>query len=339
MKILYAIQGTGNGHISRAMSFIPELEKRGEVDILLSGYQSDISLPWEVKYKLNGLSFIFGKKGGIDYFNTLKKSNFQKFLKEVSQLPIKNYDLVISDFEPISAWACSFRNKICIGLSNQAAVLHPESPQPNNDDVLGKMVLKFYAPANITFGFHFKSYSEKIYTPVIREAVRALKVTNEGHYTVYLPAYDDERIIKMLEQIPQKKWEVFTKHNNKKYIYKNIIIKPIESEAFLNSLAACEGVLCAAGFATPSEALFLRKKLMVIPMKKQYEQQCNALALAQMGVPVIRSLKDKWLPQIRNWINKGKPVNVDYPDNAALIIGDIFDYYESAISKKVVIEA
>ena len=62
MKILYAIQGTGNGHISRARDIIPLLQKKGDLDILISGIQADVELPYEVKYKLKGLSFIFGKK-------------------------------------------------------------------------------------------------------------------------------------------------------------------------------------------------------------------------------------------------------------------------------------
>ena len=37
MKILYAIQGTGNGHLSRAIDVIPALKKIGQVDVLVSG--------------------------------------------------------------------------------------------------------------------------------------------------------------------------------------------------------------------------------------------------------------------------------------------------------------
>ncbi|NDB36263.1 MAG: glycosyl transferase, partial [Flavobacteriia bacterium] len=40
MKILYAIQGTGNGHISRAIALVPEFQKLVEVDVLISGTQS-----------------------------------------------------------------------------------------------------------------------------------------------------------------------------------------------------------------------------------------------------------------------------------------------------------
>ena len=66
MKILYAIQGTGNGHLSRAMDVVPCLKAHGNVDILVSGIQSDLILPFPVKYEMRGLSFIFGKSGGVD---------------------------------------------------------------------------------------------------------------------------------------------------------------------------------------------------------------------------------------------------------------------------------
>ena len=51
MKILYAIQGTGNGHISRARDIIPLLQKEHDVDILISGSQTDVELPFYIKYK------------------------------------------------------------------------------------------------------------------------------------------------------------------------------------------------------------------------------------------------------------------------------------------------
>ena len=83
MKILYAIQGTGNGHLSRARDIIPILEKKGDVDILVSGIQADVDLPHAITYKFHGLSFIFGKKGGVDIAATYRKSNVQKLFKEI----------------------------------------------------------------------------------------------------------------------------------------------------------------------------------------------------------------------------------------------------------------
>lgn len=63
MKLLYAIQGTGNGHLSRAIDIIPELKKYGSLDLFVSGAQAEIVLPYPVKYKSKGLSFYFGKSG------------------------------------------------------------------------------------------------------------------------------------------------------------------------------------------------------------------------------------------------------------------------------------
>jgi len=131
MKILYAIQGTGNGHISRARDIIPVLKQYGELDVLLSGTQADVDLEYPVKYQFHGLSFIFGKKGGVDVLKTIKRMNFFRLLNEIWCLNIKQYDLIINDFEPVSAWACLLKGKKCIGLSHQAAVIHPFSPKPN----------------------------------------------------------------------------------------------------------------------------------------------------------------------------------------------------------------
>ncbi len=325
MKILYAIQGTGNGHISRALEIIPHLKRKGELDLLISGTSFDLKLPYEIKFKLNGLSFVFGKQGGVDIWNTYLKMNSLRLLREINSLPIEKYDLVISDFEPVSSWACNKINKPCIGLSNQVASLSPFAPKPKHKDVFGKFVLQHYAPTAPNFGFHFINYSENIFTPVIRRQVRELNTQNKGHYTVYLPSYDDERIIKNLKRFKDVEWQVFSKHNKKPERIKNISIKPINSDLFLKSLANAEGIICNAGFGATSEALFLEKKLLVIPMKTQYEQHCNAAVLNSMGVSVMKSLKKKHAHKIESWLEDKNIVRVNYPNITSEIVEKIMD--------------
>lgn len=320
LKILYGIQGTGNGHVSRARDIVPELMKYGQVDILISGSQADVSLPYPITYKLKGLGFVFGKKGGVDLWETFKKAQTRKFYKEIQSLPVQDYDLVISDFEPVTSWACSLHKKACIGLSHQAAVLHDKAPKPDVTDIVGRLVLKHYAPVTKAYGFHFQAYDERIFTPVIRQQIRELPAENLGHYTVYLPAYEDDRLIKHLSRFPNIRWEVFSKHNRKAVRVQNLHIQPINNEAFIRSLATCEGILCGAGFETPAEALFLKKKVLVIPMKNQYEQHCNAAAAAALGVPVIKSLKKKHYQALHDWLASDQRVEVHYPDQTADII-------------------
>lgn len=325
MKILYAVQGTGNGHLSRAMDVIPCLRKRAEVDILVSGIQADLVLPFEVKYRRHGLSFIFGKAGGVDLWKTFMSNKVREIVKEVNEIPVNGYDVVINDFEPVTAWACYLKEHPCIGLSHQAAVLDVQSPKPEEVDMMGKFILKHYAPTDVSYGFHFQPYSKSIFTPVIRQQIRQQTITDNGHYTVYLPAYDDARLLKSLLRFGQVQWDVFSKHNKVPFTLKNVNVQPINNEKFITSMASAHAILCGAGFETPAEALYLKKKLMVIPMKNQYEQHLNAAALKQMGVPVIKNLKAKNNPFIEEWINADHVVSVDYQDCTQEIIDRVLD--------------
>jgi uncharacterized protein (TIGR00661 family) len=333
LKILYAIQGTGNGHICRATEIIPFLQKKGTLDILVSGTQSDVELPFDVTYRLGGLGFVFGKKGGVDLLATYKKSHLKQLLSEVKNIPVEKYDLVISDFEPVSSWACYLRNKPCIALSHQAAVINKKSPRPKKGDPVGKAILKSYAPATVSYGFHFAVYDENIYTPVIRKEVRQTKPSNLGHYTVYLPAYSDKRIIRELAKFEGIKWEIFSKHFVHALSSENIRLFPINNSQFIKSMASSAGVLCGAGFETPSEALYLGKKLLVVPMKNQFEQHCNAAALQELGVPVIKSLKEKHSGAIAGWLKSDDIVSVNYADQTEKVVDDIIEMHGLIASK------
>jgi spore coat polysaccharide biosynthesis predicted glycosyltransferase SpsG len=65
MKILYAVQATGNGHISRAIQLTPYLQKYGEVDIFLSGSNASLAVPLPVQFRSRGISLFYNNKGAI----------------------------------------------------------------------------------------------------------------------------------------------------------------------------------------------------------------------------------------------------------------------------------
>lgn len=312
MKILYAIQGTGNGHLARAEDVIPELQHYGQVDILVSGVQADIAFPFPVTYRSKGLSFFFGKRGGVDFFKTLSRNSLLRVHREISHFPVDRYDVVINDFEPISAWAAHIRNIPCIGLSHQAALLSPKVPRPNFHDPMGAAILRHYAPCKAALGFHFKSFDENIFTPVIRKRIREAEAQDLNHYTVYLPAYDDRKLIRFLSHFPGITWHVFSKHTRHAYQVGHIHVRPVNNEQFVQSLLTCTGILCGAGFETPAEALYLGKKLMVIPMRAQYEQHYNACALKELGIRVLNNLHRKNTLHLQHWIDEGRAVHIPF---------------------------
>ena len=99
-------------------------------------------------------------------------------------------------------------------------------------------------------------------------------------------------------------------------------------------MASAEGIFTNAGFGTTSEALFLKKKLLVIPMKKQYEQHCNAAMLEEMGVTVLKKFNKKMIEPILEWVNNTTLVEVDYKDNVKDIIDLIIKNHNVLINEE-----
>ena len=118
-KVLYAIQGTGNGHVAGAREVIPILKKFADVDILISGNQSEIALPEIPKFSFRGVTMAYNESGGVSYLKSLLANNPFVTLKEIYKLPVKEYDLIISDFEFVSAWACKLKGMRCLAVSHQ----------------------------------------------------------------------------------------------------------------------------------------------------------------------------------------------------------------------------
>lgn len=328
MKILYGIQGTGNGHLSRAEDIVPELKKMGEVDILISGNQSQVQSKFEVNYQRLGLTFLSSKSGKVDLLQTTINANPIRFLKEIKDFPVSQYDLAISDFEPVSAWSALIRNVPCVELSHQAAVANPLSPKPETINPIGKYILNHYCPTKTKYGFHFESYAKNIFTPIIRQSIQQISPTQQSYFTVYLPAYHDDNIFSVLSCF-NVDWQVFSKYTKKSYRKGNVTFHPINNEEFTKSLSNCLGILCGAGFELPAEALFLGKKLLVIPMIGQYEQLCNAASLKKLGVTVLNELSLVHYRTIKNWISITKPIQITYLDQTEQIIDTIMHDFES----------
>lgn len=337
LKILYAIQGTGNGHVARAREIIPILQQYGDLDIVLSGDQSSIELPAQITYRSKGLTFLYNKKGGVSLWRTWLKNNFFQIIKEIIEFPIEKYDIIINDFEFISAWSAKLRGKKVFGLGHQTSFLSPNSPRPNKREWIGEMILKNYAPCTYPIGFHFEKFDSFIQKPVIRQEIRDLNLTNEGHYTVYLPAFGDDQLFEFLSQIKNSKWQVFSKRAKKPYNRGNVFFQPTSNEDFIKSFASCEGILTSAGFETPAEALQMGKKLFAIPIKNQYEQYCNAEALRSIGVPIAYGLDQKCLTQIAEWVKDSAAIKINYPDTTTDIIREeIFHkFYQEQVEKDI----
>jgi uncharacterized protein (TIGR00661 family) len=288
MKILYAINGTGNGHITKSLQIIEELENMNhEVDIVVSGAKKNISIPKEF-IPLKGFTFEY-KSGKIDFVKTFIKSDISQYLKDIT-FSLDGWDRIVVDYEPIISRAAKIQNKHTIGVSHQYSFLSDKCPRPDKKSFLSEYFLKNFAPVSDSVGLHFIPYDDNIHLPIIRKEIRNAKKENDDHITVYLPTHNLESLKKNLMKFDHK-FEIFT-DVKQDIFYNNLHFKPLSLNEFTKSLITCDSLITAAGFETPSEALFLGKKMIVIPVSGQYEQLCNAAALQNLGVRIEKRLED-----------------------------------------------
>jgi uncharacterized protein (TIGR00661 family) len=318
MKIFYAVQATGNGHISRAMELLPYLERYGKVDIFLSGANNSLNLDAGVRYRSNGLSLFYTNGGGLNYWQIAKQVSPLRIWREVRDLPVENYDLVINDFECITSLACAFKRVPSVNFGHQASFVSSKVPRPEKKDPMGAWILRNYARATQYVGLHFRQYDDFILPPVIKKEILQAEPQNLGYITVYLSSYSDTTVRHYLQPLKEFRWQVFSKQVTRPVQDGNILFIPVGTTAFNKSLINCNAILTGAGFETPAEALYLGKKLMVIPIRGQYEQFCNAAALSRMGVPVLETLDANFETAFRPWMEQRKRphLHLDYSTEA-----------------------
>lgn len=326
MRILYAVQATGNGHLSRAIHLGPALADIADVDYLISGRQGDLDIGLPIKHRYTGASFFFGKTGGIDWRKTWAKARPVQLIKDAMQVPLENYDLIVNDYEPVTAWALRWQPEKIISVSHQAAVLAPGAPRPTKTSRVMEGIIKTYAPVKNYLGLHFQAYAPGVTTPIIRHDIRELLTDRRDFVTVYLPAYGLEQLAAVFSQISDIRWRVYVKGLESPKTMGNIDAFPVGHNSWHRSFAEAEAVILGGGFESPSEALHLGKKLMVIPMQGQYEQQCNAAALRQLGVSVLDHLDQSEVPHITAWLKHGSAIHIPFPDHTDFLVQHIMDF-------------
>lgn len=325
MKIFYAVQATGNGHISRAMELYPYLQQYGTVDFFLSGGNSTLSPDVPVKYRSKGLSLYYNCNGGLDYWQIMKGIHPLRIRREIRELPVHEYDLVINDFDYITAAACAHRGVPSVQFGHQASFSSANTPRPAVRNRAGEWVLKNYAKATRYIGLHFDSYADFIFTPVVRRDILEAQPADLGYITVYLPSYCEAQLIRLFEPFSDWHFEIFCGQIKEEKKVRHMRLLPVSRNAFSHSMIGCHGLITGGGFETPAEALHLGKKILSIPIRSQYEQQCNAAALAKMGVHCLQQLDNGFQAAVHNWLDNAPIVKKDYSRSIPLALDYLFN--------------
>jgi uncharacterized protein (TIGR00661 family) len=320
MKILYGVQGTGNGHITRACAMNKALALYPDIEVtwLLSGRErargcGDIQdFQWR-----EGLTFAT-TGGKINMWKTLQKNNLRQFWRDIQELDLTPFDLVISDYEPVISHAARKRGVPVVGIGHQYAFNHP-IPMRVKNPVL-KALMQAFAPASTGIGLHWHHFGFPILPPIVDLHEEAASAPRDAHkVVVYLPFENPQNVLAILGS--HTNFEFYIYHPDVQHRdHGNLHQRPISRAGFKQDLVSSGRVITNSGFELISECLQLGIAVLSKPLHGQVEQLSNAAALEHLGyADVIHDLDPK---SIGTWLHEKKPgVKLDYPDVATRLAG------------------
>jgi uncharacterized protein (TIGR00661 family) len=316
MNILYGVQATGNGHISRSREIIAALKKAGHsVGVILSGrdpaqlWDMDIFQPYTV-YKGMTLEF---ERGKMCYLKTARSLAIRQLYRDVRayRSPCA-FDVALIDFEPVTARIARRLRIPSIGIGHQYAFNY-NVPVAKRDPI-ARWILRCFAPADQSIGLHWHHFGHPILPPVVPSISSG--AVQDNKILVYLPFEEQSDVLRLLQPFSTYDFYYYTAVSEPRD-EGTVHLRPFSRTGFIDDLRTCSGVICNAGFELASEALHIGKKLLVKPLAGQLEQTSNALALQVLKLgDAMNTLSPD---AVQNWLERDAPAPQAYPDVAQLI--------------------
>lgn len=313
-KIIYSISGEGMGHAVRSRPILDYLTKKHKVKIFSSGRAySYLSKIFQDVNEIQGIYMKY-RKNSVNEIGTVicNMLNFPKMICSFSKLKraIKKFkpDIIISDYEAISAYAGLFSNIPVISIDNQHIFDKTKLKFPKKyfinyleTRLVDRLIVPYAKYHFITTFFYpkIKSKNTFLVPPVLRDELINMKSKEWDYFLVYQTSDTNKKLIETLKKTDEK-FVLYGFEKNK--IEKNLVFKEAKEKEFFNDLANCKAVIINGGFTLMSEAIHLGKPVLSIPVKRQFEQIINAIHLDKLsyGKFIKNAEKEEILKFINN---------------------------------------
>jgi uncharacterized protein (TIGR00661 family) len=217
----------------------------------------------------------------------------------VQQVRVFQPDIVVTDFEPTTAWLAWWRGLPLISLDNQHRMRYMKFRSPSRlllSRWLTVLLIRLMVPsptaALATTYYYGKRKNERIFLfpPILRREVQACRPSSGNHHVVYVTSHFDV-LLDTLKAFPEQQFVVYG--CNREDVDGNLSFRPFSTDGFLRDLESCRSVLATAGFTLISEAIYLGKPYFAMPMAGQFEQQLNAICLQELGFGMNAGIADR----------------------------------------------
>ncbi|MGC9049242.1 MAG: MJ1255/VC2487 family glycosyltransferase [Patescibacteria group bacterium] len=302
MKILYSFSGHGHGHGIRSAVVIQFLKKIGH-QVKAATYAQGLKVAQEVGLidvvEIEGYRMYYNRRGLaggktlFKFFNRSPGVIFSNLIRFSRVLNEFRPDLIISDFEPFSAYWAKWKDIPLIKINNQSVMTLTKIKIPAEfypDYLTSRTVVDIFAPrAKFNFVLSFspeltpikKRYQKNSFLvpPILRGKIFSLQPKKQNFILVYQtsPVYQ-KKLIKILTQFSQIRFNIYNL-DSEFYPVNNLQFKNFSENEFLSDLANCRAVITNGGFTLISEAIYLGKPILSWPVQNDFEQILNAILL------------------------------------------------------------
>jgi uncharacterized protein (TIGR00661 family) len=305
MRILYGVVGEGMGHAMRSRVILDELCKEHEVQVVVSGRAYDYlqkraseqlsvqkiwgySLVYEDNEVQKWKTAVANLKGAI----TGWPRNVQAYVEIAEKF---QPDVVISDFE---SWSYLFGQRHglpVISVDNMQIInrctLPPEITagmktefELTNAIVKAKVAGAFHYHITTFFYPEVRKERTSLHPPILRPEILAASPGEGEHLLVYQTSTSNTALPEVLQGCGRP-CRIYGLRRDLKadLVDGNLTYRPFSEATFIDDLRTAAGVVASAGFTLMGEAVYLRRPMLAVPVRKQFEQVVNARYLEREG--------------------------------------------------------
>lgn len=304
-RILYGVHGTGHGHAMRGLTIARALPRHEFLFIANDDAPHVLEGEFEVR-RLPNLGTAF-KNYKVDFPATIKKAmpllrERQKYIDQALKI-IEEFkpDVCVTDLEYFVPRAAKRASIPCMTLDHQHIITCCRHDLPANlrwDAFFQGLSPRFLFPPtdfNLLVSFYapppLPGYNVKIAPSILRDKVLRLKPSDGGHILVYQSNSTDKALIDFLRKATSRKAYVFG-CKDKAETAGNVIFRPKSEDEFLELLAGASYIIQGGSHTLMSEALYLGKPVMSLPIAAMVEQRFNAFYLEKLGYGRKAGMKD-----------------------------------------------
>jgi len=302
MRILYGVVGEGMGHATRSGVLLDHLTRQHEVHVVVSGRARDyLAQRFENVRKIWGLTIQY-EGNSVRKLGTLLENvkgavkGFPENIRAYFEL-VDDFepDVVVSDFESFSYLYAKNHLLPVISVDNMQIINRCKHPPDllaghEKDFELTKSIVKAKLPGCfhylIATFFHPEVRKDRttLLPSILRPEILDAKSEPGEHLLVYQTSTTNTELLGALRHsgIPCRVYGV-RRGIKSDEVEGNLTFRPFSEAGFIDDLRTARAVVAGGGYTLMSEAVYLRKPVLSLPVQGQFEQTLNALYLQRLG--------------------------------------------------------